>query len=125
MQRIRLWTAGLLSRVDWMVTQVENHEALAQSAIRDVQRAAARAKVQLAKVRKDGRALRDQLAEAREAEATWRERAQRTASEDEERAVECLRRSKAASRRAARSASRALRNICPSSRLKRCDAAKN
>ena len=30
-----------------------------------------------------------------------------------------------ARRRAARSASRALRNICPSSRLKRCEAAKN
>ncbi len=106
MQRIRLWTAGLLSRVDWMVTQVENHEALAQSAIREVQRSAARAKVQLAKVRKDGAVLREQLGEARGTEATWRERAQRLAREDEERAVECLRRSKAASRRAARLAER-------------------
>lgn len=107
MQRIRLWTAGLLSRVDWMVAQVENHEAIAQSAIREVQQSAARAKVQLARVRRDGEALREQLAEAQEATATWRERARRIAGEDEDSAVECLRRSKAAERRAARLARRA------------------
>ena len=102
MQRIRLWTAGLLSRVDWMVAQVENHEAIAQSAIREVQQSAARAKVQLARVRRDGGGLREQLAEAREAAVTWRERARRIAAEDEDSAVECLRRSKTAERRATR-----------------------
>ena len=33
MNRLRTWTSSLLSRVDWMVTQVENHEALADEAI--------------------------------------------------------------------------------------------
>ena len=41
MERFRTWTAGLISRVDWMVSQVENHEALAQSAIRGARARAA------------------------------------------------------------------------------------
>ena len=44
MQTVRLWTAALVSRIDGMVSRIENHEALAASAIRDVRRAAARAK---------------------------------------------------------------------------------
>lgn len=101
MNRFRIWTTGLLSRVDWMVSQVENHEALAQSAIADVARAAARARVQLARVREDGARLRRQLGEAGEAETVWRDRARRSAPEDEARALECLRRSKRSERRAA------------------------
>jgi phage shock protein A len=100
MNRLRLWTSSLLSRVDWMVTQVENHEALAESAIREVRQAGARAKVQLGRVRQDGERLRDSLAAQVEAEQRWRERARRTAAHDEARALECLRRSRAAARRA-------------------------
>jgi len=100
-KRFRIWTAGLLSRVDWMVSQVENHEALAQGAIAEVTRAAARARVQLVRVREDGARLRRQLGETHETEKLWRDRARRTAAEDEARALECLRRSKRAERRAA------------------------
>ncbi|MCG8592487.1 MAG: PspA/IM30 family protein [Proteobacteria bacterium] len=95
----RRWTASLVSRVDWMVTQVENHEALVDAAIRDVRRAAARAKVQLGRVRQDGQRLRERLAQEEEAVIQWRERAQRSANENETRALECLRRSKRAGRR--------------------------
>ncbi|MDJ0865832.1 MAG: PspA/IM30 family protein [Myxococcota bacterium] len=101
MERFRSWTAGLISRVDWMVSQVENHEALAQSAIRDVRRAAARARVQLARVRADGERQRRERAEQHEAEHTWRERARAAAEQDETRALECLRRARRAQRRAA------------------------
>ena len=61
MHRIRLWTASLVSRVDSMVTRIENHESLAQSAIRDVRRSAARARVQLRRVRGDGDRIRERL----------------------------------------------------------------
>jgi phage shock protein A len=84
-----------------MVTQVENHEALAESAIREVRQAGARAHVQLARVRQDGERLRESLSAQVEAEQRWRERARRTAADDEARALECLRRSRAAARRAA------------------------
>lgn len=101
MQRIRLWTTQLVSRVDGMLTRIENHEALAASAIRDVRLAAARATVQLRRVRADGARLRDELAARRQAEETWRQRAARTAAADREQAIECLRRSKRAAREAA------------------------
>jgi phage shock protein A len=101
MNRLKLWTSSLLSRVDWMVTQVENHEALAESAIREVRQAGARAQVQMARVRQDGERLRQTLSEQVELEQRWRERARRTAPNDEARALECLRRSRTAARRAA------------------------
>ncbi len=94
MQNIRLWTAALVSRVDGMVSRIENHEALAQSAVRDVRRAGARARVQLRRVRVDGERLRDELSRLREDVETWRERAPRRAVEDESAALECLRRSR-------------------------------
>lgn len=101
MQRIRLWTASLVSRVDGMVARIENHEALAASAIRDVRQAAARATVQLARVRRDGARLRDELAARREDARVWEERATRTAATDRDKAIECLRRSHGAVRDAA------------------------
>lgn len=98
MQRIRLWTASLVSRVDSMVTRIENHESLAQSAIRDVRRSAARARVQLRRVRADGARIRERLEAEADAETTWRERAAACAESDREKAIECLRRSRQAGR---------------------------
>jgi phage shock protein A len=100
MQRIRLWTASLVSRVDGMVARIENHEALAASAIRDVRKAAARATVQLRRVRADGARLREEQVARRDAEQSWKDRAARSAPKDRERAIECLRRSKRAGREA-------------------------
>lgn len=99
MQRWKQWTTSLVSRVDWMVSQVENHEAVAKSAIRDVRRAAARARVQLTRVRADGEELARNHAEQREAERLWRERARECGDADEAKALECLRRARRAGRR--------------------------
>jgi phage shock protein A len=87
--------------MDGMVSRIENHEALAQSAIRGVRQAAARANVQLRRVREDGERQRRRLEELREAEVAWRERARAKAEEDESVALECLRRGKEAARRSA------------------------
>lgn len=106
MHRIRHWTASLCSRVDWMVSQVENHEALAESAIRDLQRHAARARVRMGRMRADGRRLADARRAEAEAASTWRERARRLAGDDEARALECLRRARAAAEREASLAER-------------------
>lgn len=93
--------ASLVSRVDWMVSQVENHEALADSAIRDLQRHAARARVQMGRVRADGERLAARLEKERAAATTWRERARGLAESDEPKALECLRRAKQAAQRIA------------------------
>lgn len=100
METLRLWTAALIARIDGMATRIENHEALAQSAIQDVRRASARARIQLRRVRGDGERLRGQLEETRQAEVAWRDRARRKAEADESAALECLRRAREAAQRA-------------------------
>ena len=85
------WTSGFTARLDDLVSQVENHEALAQSALGEMRGKTARAKARLERVRRDGRELRDRLQKESTAVDAWRERARTTS--DEPRALECLRRS--------------------------------
>ncbi len=92
MARIKRWTHGFVASIDSMIVQVENHEALVGSALRELEHGVARSKVQLLRVERDGKALTQALSEEREAATRWRERARR--EQDEARALECLRRSK-------------------------------
>ncbi len=94
MNIIKRWTAGVSSRVDWMVSQVENQEALVNSALREARQSAARAKVQLGRVQQDGNQLRQRLQNEEQSVTTWRDRAIQTKESDENKALECLRRSK-------------------------------
>lgn len=97
MRHLKRWTTGVMSRIDTFVSQVENHEALVNEALKDLQQATARARVQLKRVREDGERLRRQLAEQREQAERWRERAKGSV-DDDSRAVECLRRERATRR---------------------------
>lgn len=97
MARIKRWTHGFVASIDSMIVQVENHEALATSALRDLEQGVARSKVQLLRVERDGRAMKQALSEEQEAASRWRERARR--EENEARALECLRRCKRAEAR--------------------------
>jgi phage shock protein A len=97
MARFKRWTHGFVASIDSMIVQVENHEALATSALRDLEQGVARSKVQLMRVERDGRALSQALAEEREAAIRWRDRARR--EENEARGLECLRRHKRAEAR--------------------------
>ena len=92
MARIKRWTHGFVASIDSMIVQVENHEALATSALKDLEQGVARSRVQLMRVERDGRSLRQALDEEREAAVRWRDRARR--EEHEARALECLRRHK-------------------------------
>jgi phage shock protein A len=86
------WMSGVTARLDELVSQVENHEALVQSAIAEMRGKTARAKARLERVARDGRELRAREQREREATVSWRERARNCA--DEPRALECLRRSR-------------------------------
>lgn len=97
--RLKRWTHGFVAGIDSMIVQVENHEALATSALKDLEQGVARSKVQLMRVERDGRALTQALSEEREAAVRWRARAR--GEEDETRALECLRRCKRAQARVA------------------------
>ena len=96
MARLKRWSTQVMSRIDQMVTQIENHEGMVTSALKDVQRAAARAKVQLARVQEDGQRMQRELESQREAAESWRRRALAAAEKDEQKGLECLRRSKRA-----------------------------
>jgi phage shock protein A len=97
MARFKRWTHGFVASIDSMIVQVENHEAQAASALRDLEQGVARSKVQLSRVERDGRAMKQALEEEVEAAARWRDRARR--EEQEARALECLRRHKRAESR--------------------------
>lgn len=96
MKIFKRWTSGVVASFDWVAQQVENHEALVSSALREMNEGVAKAKIQLQRVQKDGSTLRSQLEAAREDERRWAERAVASAQEDKERAIECLRRKRRA-----------------------------
>lgn len=99
MARFKRWTQDLVTSIDSMIVQVENHEAIATSTLRELEQGVARSRVQLMRVERDGQALRQALNDERDAAVRWRERAKR--EEQEPRALECLRRCKRAESRVA------------------------
>lgn len=92
MSLIRRLSATLTSSVDRAVSKVENHDAIVNAALKDTQHAAARSRVRLERIRKDGLALNNRYESLTNAEARWTERARNIAATDEAKALECLRR---------------------------------
>ena len=90
MSLIKRIAATVYAQVDQTVSQIENHDAVIQSAIKQIQRAASRTKVRLSRVKADGERLRRQLAELTTEQAHWAERAKRVAGNDRETALQCL-----------------------------------
>jgi phage shock protein A len=94
MSLIRRISTSITSSVDRAVSKVENHDAIINAALRDTQQAAARSRVRLERVKKDGHNLRTRHANLKQAVGRWTERARKVAAEDETKALECLRRRK-------------------------------
>src|SRR5689334_14020365 len=65
MARFKRWTHGVVASIDSFIVQVENHEAQASSALRELEQGVARSKVQLMRVERDGKALEQALSEER------------------------------------------------------------
>lgn len=94
MSLIRRISSSITSSVDRAVSKVENHDAIINSALRDTQQAAARSRVRLERVRKDGNSLKSRRKELQLAVSRWTDRAKSIAANDESKALECLRRRK-------------------------------
>ena len=94
--RLKRLVASVGASFEQFVNKVENHEAVAESVIRDVRAAAAKMKVQMAGVNARAESLRERRDRLAEDAGRWRTRAKRFATEDEDRALECLRRMKRA-----------------------------
>lgn len=118
MAHFKRWTSGLVTRVDSIVVQIENQEALVDSAILDLGQRVARARAQLTRVHKDGETLRRRLTETEHESTLWRDRAR--TEPDQTRALECLRRAKRAAQRHAELKQRSAEHEQAEQRL-RCD----
>ena len=94
MSLIRRISTSITSSVDRAVSKVENHDAIINAALRDTQQAAAKSRVRLERVRKDGNGLKRRYSDLQQAVVRWTERARNVAGENEAKALECLRRRK-------------------------------
>jgi phage shock protein A len=83
-------SATVFSQVDKVVSEIENHDAIVEAAIRDNQRALAKAKVRFNRLRADGQRLQRRLEDLKTAEARWIRRAKEQADQDEQTALQCL-----------------------------------
>ena len=94
MGTLRRWTSTLVASFEGVIQNIENHEAMVASAIREAEETGARAKSQLQRVKRDGQPMRKRILEYREQADLWKDRAKRHAPIDEVKALECLRRAK-------------------------------
>lgn len=72
------------------VSQLENHDAVVEVAIKDTRTAIAKSRTRLARVQKDGDQLRQKLIDLTEQEKRWKTRAIEIAKSDEDKALACM-----------------------------------
>jgi len=92
------FAARLWSRIDGVVAELEDHDALVESALSELDHAEKKARRELERVRADGVAIRQRLAQERVNADAWRVAAAKQRSDVE--ALELLRQSRRARRRA-------------------------
>ncbi|MFK8014130.1 MAG: PspA/IM30 family protein [Gammaproteobacteria bacterium] len=92
MSLIKRLSATVTSSVERVVSKVENHDAIIDAALKDTRNAAARSRVRLARVQKDGKSLHERHAQLLAAAECWAKRARDIAATDQSRALECVRR---------------------------------
>ncbi len=76
--------------VERAVSSIENHDAVVEAALKETRAAAAKARVRLSRVYKDGENLRKKLVDLAEKEKLWTERAKTIAATDEAKALQCV-----------------------------------
>ncbi len=87
--------ATISAGLDNAVSQVENHDAVVEAALKEARGAAARARVRLSRVQKEEANMCSKLAELENMQRKWTDRAVRTAEEDQAQALECVKRKNA------------------------------
>lgn len=90
MKVVRRLTTTISANFASLVDQIENHEALADAGIREVEQAFAKAKVDLKRVERDGRRMQNKLTELASEVEVWRARAKEIKESDREKALRCV-----------------------------------
>lgn len=83
-------SATLFSRIDQVVGEIENHDAVVQATLSDMRKKLAEAKVRLQHVHREQKRLQQQINEQQENAQRWRKRAVDSAKQDETKALECV-----------------------------------
>ena len=94
MNLFRRISATFSASMEDVVSRVEDHDAVVEAAIRDGRKAAAKIKVRLARVQKDGAQLEKRKQELKQQLSKWTERARKEAAVNEERAIVCIKKKK-------------------------------
>ncbi|KPJ94427.1 MAG: hypothetical protein AMJ53_05285 [Gammaproteobacteria bacterium SG8_11] len=87
-------SATLVSRIDRVVGEIENHDAVVQATLNDMRKKVAEAKVRLKQVHREKERLENQILEQQENTKRWRKRAIDCAKTDEAKALECVSRAR-------------------------------
>ncbi len=80
----------LVSRIDNVVGEIENHDAVIQASLNEMRKKIAQAKVNLAQIYREEAKLKQQIEELNHKQQKWRERAISCAASDEAKALTCL-----------------------------------
>ena len=92
MSIIKRISATLTSRIEQVVGELENHDAVIQATLREVRSKVAEARIRLSQVQREAEQFQSQHEEQKNLAARWRQRAIVSAEMDESKALECLRR---------------------------------
>ena len=90
MNFFRRITATVSGSLEQAATQLENHDAIVEVALRQTRAAAARARVRLTRVKRDGKTLADRVDEHERMITVWEKRARKVADNDQDKALECI-----------------------------------
>ena len=85
-------TASVTANLDRAACRIENHDAVVTAAIGETTANAAKARVRLARVERDGEILRRKQRESERMVSVWETRARRAAAADRDKALACIER---------------------------------
>ena len=87
-------TATLTSSIDQVVSEIENHDAVIQATVNDMQKKIVEAKIRLRNARNQTETIKQQVQEQNKQTDLWRKRAVECAERDEEKALQCMSRAR-------------------------------
>jgi phage shock protein A len=92
MSLLKRLSVTLFSRIDGVVADIENHDALIKVALEEQSQKIVNAKGQLLKLKRKQQAIEKSIAELIKSQQSWEARAVTEASNDQQRALQCLQR---------------------------------
>ncbi|GGO88699.1 hypothetical protein GCM10011348_44760 [Marinobacterium nitratireducens] len=102
MSLLKRLSATLFARLDGVVGEIEDHEAVAQTCIGELRQQIARARARLNRMQREEQLLDARIDKLHREAEDWGERARACAAEDEARALACLERRQRSRREAER-----------------------